>query len=281
MKDSKVDIIYDYFNDKLCESEKAHVEHELKVSSEYNEALDEIAVLHDILPYSNKEVEPPKDMKKRILSTVIDELNDASTDTESEPIDNKNHAKKYTQTHQNSHRSSDSTRYDKDTTQSDNKYRKKKGIRSQIPLIIMAAILLLSLIGNGMQYFNHKSSTKQNTAMINKDKSHSMSLKPMTKSKDETNGHAYVSNNKDNSKLMVEANNIKSTKGNEVYQVWVIKNDKPHAAATLATTNNKGMAVADLSHMNIDKEDTIALTLEPSPNNDKPKGQMIMASSKV
>ena len=69
-------------------------------------------------------------MKKRILSTVIDELNDASTDTESEPIDNKNHAKKYTQTHQNSHRSSDSTRYDKDTTQSDNKYRKKKGLSS-------------------------------------------------------------------------------------------------------------------------------------------------------
>lgn len=281
MKDNKVDIIYDYFNDKLSESDKAHVEHELNVSSEYNEALDEITVLHDILPYSSKEVEPPKDMKKRILSNVMNEQNDVATDTESEPIHQTNNTKKSTHRHQNGHRNSYATQHDKHKTHSDHKRRTKKGIRRQIPLIIMAAVLLLSLIGNGMQYFNHKNPPKQNTTMINKNKAHSMPLKPMSKHSDNTKGHAYVSNDKDNSKLMVEANNIKATKGNEVYQVWVIKNDKPHAAATLATTNNKGMAVADLNDMNIDKEDTIALTLEPSPNNDKPKGQMIMASSKV
>ncbi|MBF7016035.1 anti-sigma factor [Staphylococcus durrellii] len=282
MKNNKVDIIYDYFNDKLSETDKARVEQELKVSSEYNKTLDNIKVLHDILPYSNKEVEPPNDMKQRILSSIVNEDNDSSKDIESANTHDKNTTHNLANTHQNDTHDAYSTQQDNQdnaTTQQNPKRNTKKGMRKQIPLIIMAAILLLSLIGNGVQYFNHKASPKQDTSMINKHKAQSMTLKPMAKNK--TNGQAYISNKNGNSKLMVEANDIKSTQGNEVYQVWVIKGDKPHPAGTLATNNNKGMVVADLNHMNIDKKDTIALTLEPSPNNTQPKGKMIMASSKV
>ena len=41
------------------------------------------------------------------------------------------------------------------------------------------------------------------------------------------------------------------------------------------------MVVFDLNDLDVDKNDTIAITLEPSPNNAEPKGQMIMASKEV
>ena len=37
----------------------------------------------------------------------------------------------------------------------------------------------------------------------------------------------------------------------------------------------------DLSNVDVDKEDKIAITLEPSPNNKQPKGQMIMSSNEI
>ncbi|WP_432755867.1 hypothetical protein [Staphylococcus equorum] len=64
MKDNKVDKLYDYFNGNLSESEKEQVEKELDLSSESHETLDDLNVLHDSLPYSNQEIEPPTGMKK-------------------------------------------------------------------------------------------------------------------------------------------------------------------------------------------------------------------------
>ena len=63
MKDNRVDKLYDYFNDNLSESEKEQVEKELDLSSESHETLDDLNVLHDSLPYSNQEIEPPTGMK--------------------------------------------------------------------------------------------------------------------------------------------------------------------------------------------------------------------------
>lgn len=269
MNDKKVDKIYDYFNDNLDEHVKEEIEKELNSSSESDETLNDINILHDTLPYSNKEVEPPIGMKQRILDAVINEEHE-------------------NQQNQSSHYNQDTTPLQKRDTQntnesqqykqSDYKQTKHTWVK-QLSIGIMAALLLLSLIGNGVQYFNHKESQKQSSPLINTNDTHAINLKSMNEEK--TQGQAYVSNSQTNNKLMVEANDIEATTGNEVYQVWVIKDDKPYPAGTFATKNNKGMVVFDLNDRDVDKNDTIAITLEPSPNNAEPKGQMIMASKEV
>ena len=50
MRDSKVDEIYDYFNDKLSESEKERVEEELDFAPESYKTLKDTKILHDTLP---------------------------------------------------------------------------------------------------------------------------------------------------------------------------------------------------------------------------------------
>lgn len=266
MNDKKVDKIYDYFNDNLDEHEKEEIEKELNSSSESDETLNDINILHDTLPYSNKEVEPPTGMKQRILDAVINEEHE-------------------NQQNQSSHYNQDTTPLQKRDTQNTNESQQYKQSDykhtwvKKLSIGIMAALLLLSLIGNGVQYFNHKESQKQSSPLINTNDTHAINLKSMNEEK--TQGQAYVSNSQTNNKLMVEANDIEATTGNEVYQVWVIKDDKPYPAGTFATKNNKGMVVFDLNDIDVDKNDTIAITLEPSPNNAEPKGQMIMASKEV
>lgn len=247
MENNKVDRIYDYFNDNLNENEKNEVEQELLFSSESNNILNHINVLHKTLPYSDKEVEPPTGMKQRILKSVQNTENNVLPDEE---IENE---------------------------QKSSNIRKKKVFSKVFATITIAAILLLSLIGNGIQYINHKESKKQTESMVNTNDAKTIALKSMNKSK--AKGQAYI--DKKTNKLMIKTDHIEPTRDNEIYQVWVIKNDKPHAAGAFSPKNNKGMVISDLNDLNIEKNDIIALTLENSPNNKKPKGQMVMASEKV
>ncbi|RIN12471.1 anti-sigma factor [Staphylococcus xylosus] len=276
MNDKKVDQVYDYFNDNLDEHEKEEIEKELNSSSESNETLDSINILHDTLPYINKEVEPPTGMKRRILDSVINEEHENQQDKTNDF--NKDATSFHKNNSQNLNESKQYKENNIKTKQSDYKQIKRTPGK-KLSIGIMAALLLLSLIGKGVQYFNHKESKKQSSPMINTNDTHAINLKSMNDEK--TQGQAYVSNGKTNNKLMVEANDIEATKGNEVYQVWIIKNDKPYPAGTFSTTNNKGMVVFNLNEINVDKNDTIAITLEPSPNNQEPKGQMVMASKEV
>ncbi|MEB7463085.1 anti-sigma factor [Staphylococcus succinus] len=272
MKDNKVDEIYDYFNDKLSESEKERVEEELNLSSESHKTLKDIEILHDTLPYKNKQVEPPIGMKQRILESVLNEEKTSDKD-----IKNENQEEGFNST--NSETNNQFQQHINVSTQDNKKH--KSAVIKRFSVGIIAAMLLLSLIGNGVQFWGNKESKNQSTSMINTGDAKAINLKSM--SNDKTQGQAYLSNtnNKTDRKLIVEAKDIETTKGNQVYQVWVLKDNKPYPAGAFSSENNKGMVVFDLSNIDIDKNDKIALTLEPSPNNTEPKGQMVMASSEI
>lgn len=272
MRDSKVDEIYDYFNDKLSESEKERVEEELDFATESYKTLKDIEILHDTLPYKNKQVEPPIGMKQRILESVLNEDKTSGKDIKSE-----NQEEDFNST--NSKTNNQFQQHINVSTQNNKNH--KSAVIKRFYVGIIAAMLLLSLIGNGVQFWGNKESKNQSTSMINTGDAKVINLKSM--GNDKTQGQAYLSNtnNKTDRKLIVEAKDIETTKGNQVYQVWVLKDNKTYPAGAFSSENNKGMVVFDLSNIDIDKNDKIALTLEPSPNNTEPKGQMVMASSEI
>ncbi|MFP5098150.1 anti-sigma factor [Staphylococcus equorum] len=272
MKDNKVDKLYDYFNGNLSESEKEQVEKELDLSSESHETLDDLNVLHDSLPYSNQEIEPPTGMKKRILTSVLDEDNNSNEEAEKEQQEDEIGTTSANNNHENQQIAHIS------------KHKKKKSksvITKRVSIGVIVALLFLSIIGNGVQYFGYKESQNQSSSMINTNDAKPINLNSMAR--DEVQGQAYLSksNGTKDRKLMVEANDIEPTEGNEVYQVWILKGEQAHPAGTFASANDKGMVVFDLSNVDVDKEDKIAITLEPSPNNKQPKGQMIMSSNEI
>ncbi|MEH7146916.1 sigma-70 family RNA polymerase sigma factor, partial [Priestia megaterium] len=72
-----------------------------------------------------------------------------------------------------------------------------------------------------------------------------------------------------------------TVKGNEVYQVWLIKGDKPHPAGAFVTDKNgNGTVVYTMSQKEqTEKWDVMAITLEPNANNKTPKGNVVLSSA--
>ena len=169
MRDSKVDKIYDYFNDKLSKSEKVQVEQELNSTSESHKTLKDIEILHDTLPYNNKEVEPPTGMKQRILESVLNENKTTNKDTENE---NEEDDFSFTSSDTNNQFQQNSN-----VSKQNNNKKNKSVVIKRFSMGIIAAMLLLSLIGNGVQFFGHKESKKQSTSMINTGDAKTINLK--------------------------------------------------------------------------------------------------------
>ena len=57
--------------------------------------------------------------------------------------------------------------------------------------------------------------------------------------------------------------------------------EKSHIEQVLLFPVKIGIVIFDLSDIELDKQDKIAITLEPSPNNQAPEGDIIMAGEKV
>ncbi|MES3704302.1 hypothetical protein ABFV70_13220 [Staphylococcus arlettae] len=144
MRDSKVDEIYDYFNDKLSESEKERVEEELDFVPESYKTLKDIEILHDTLPYKNKQVEPPIGMKQRILESVLNEDKTSGKDIKSE-----NQEEDFNST--NSKTNNQFQQHINVSTQNNKNH--KSAVIKRFYVGIIAAMLLLSLIGNGVQFW--------------------------------------------------------------------------------------------------------------------------------
>ena len=242
--------LYDYFNDQLSKDEKQKFEEHLKTCKNCQEELDELNILNESLPYHVENIVPPKDMKSRIMNNILNDENNEDTSAQ-EYNDNSQHRPLNT----------------------------KRNIIKNVSLISMAALLLISIVGNLYQFNvkDHGSKNKDHH-LINKSSAQIIKLK--STEKDQVQGEAFIAKNKKERQLVVQAQNLQETKGNEAYQVWILKGEKPYRAGTFVSSKNSGIVIFDLSDIELDKQDKIAITLEPSPNNQAPEGDIIMAGEK-
>ncbi|MCR8849004.1 anti-sigma factor [Rossellomorea sp. SC111] len=80
--------------------------------------------------------------------------------------------------------------------------------------------------------------------------------------------------------MVVQASELQDLSNEEVYQVWLIKDDKPERAGTFVTSKDgKGSVVFKFNEEFTKKDwDTVAITLEPDANSQLPQGDIVLAS---
>lgn len=75
--------------------------------------------------------------------------------------------------------------------------------------------------------------------------------------------------------MVVQTDNLKEIEEEQAYQVWLLEGEKPYRAGTFVPNANGEGAVAfslsELEQSNVNW-DTIAITLEPQPDNETLKG---------
>lgn len=260
MKDQEqCEMLLDYFNDCLTETERKAFQAHLSECAECSEELNELQELTADLPYAAEPVEPNEGMKDRILSSVFEQPIESET-----PIQHSNSNDADTKV----------TPIQQPQESETNRKRKLKWIQP-----LLAASLLFSLTANVYFYMNDNdrqvvSPSEDGVNEIVKN------VELAATEGNEARAQAAMIQKEDGMSLVLQADNLQTLSGSEAYQVWLIdtNGEKFRAGTFLPNTNGQGGVVYPVDIEGEHQWDTIAVTLEPTPDSPQPKGQIILAS---
>lgn len=237
-----------YIINELTEQGKEQFERHLKTCAQCQSELDSLQETWQALSYDFDEVDVPESLKSDVMDFIFEE-------------NRADHAQEEVK----KHRLID---------------RVKFILTKQFtPLsACITAILTISLIG---LFWNHLQ-LKNEIAMLKNDVVEPVQIVTTFSLRGEnlaTNaiGTAYLLKEGDNTSLIVELNNMPSTKEDEVYQVWLLKNGNRQNAGTLKPDQNGNGLITYRLPKDISFDD-IGITLEPNPYNTQPQGEKVMGT---
>ncbi|MDG4848623.1 anti-sigma factor [Peribacillus frigoritolerans] len=142
-------------------------------------------------------------------------------------------------------------------------------------LLLAALVLAFVLLYSNIQL-------KKELAAINlpMEVKTSISLQPADKAavNMNTDGAAYILQQGDERRLIVQIQNLPSLQKSEVYQVWLLKDGKRRNAGTFKPDEAGTGSLTYKLSIN-DKFNQIGITKEPDANSTKPRGEKIVGSS--
>ncbi|PYZ96456.1 hypothetical protein CR205_12095 [Alteribacter lacisalsi] len=281
MNSSQCEKLIDYFNRQLNEQEQKEFQAHLSSCEECREELMELRELTDDLPFLAYPVEPPEEMKKRVLANVF------ADEDKSEPSVEKN----------------------EDRTGPVMMPAERRSRKSPVIIGALAASLLLSVGLNGWFWTENQQLAGENEQLagefqqvaeernelateltairdaLEEDAQPGTAQVVLTAGLDSTlgeasNGLATLISEQDKVQLVIQVTDMPELSGTEAYQAWIIEGETPIPAGSFEIDEAGNGAVAynvqDLEDLNVDQ---IAITLEPRPNNELPEGEILLASS--
>lgn len=247
------DHVIDYLNGTLTAEEMREFDLHLNSCEDCRELVEAVGEL----PYLAEAAEPPAGMKARILANVFDE-------SEQEDFVAKE--------------SSEIQEPTIETQKATAKPASKVVPMVKLPKAqtwwrpLVAAVLLLSLLGNAYAFvkLSDESGSQTETAFQSIDLQASESFGG--------NAKAALVREGDSLEVVVQADQLQTLSGTEVYQIWLLKDGQPiPAGAFEADADGRGAAYYQLAK-NTEEWDTIAITLEPEAGNELPEGEIVLSA---
>ncbi|MFQ3545085.1 anti-sigma factor [Halobacillus rhizosphaerae] len=264
--------VVDYFNGQLNEQEKKEFERHLETCEECREELEELEMLTADLPFASEPVEPPENMKQRVLDAVFAD-DDSSED------------------HHLSEASSDDTGNSNLIGMKERREQYRSPIDTgkpsagKKPWVMggLAAALVISVGGNIFAIVNDNGeTTSQPKVEQPADESTNQVAERVQLKGEKTEAIASAAMiQQDNQNLLtLQAEGLEKLQGDEVYQVWLIKGDKPYRAGTfVANSNGEGAVAFSLDQLPKDTSwDAMAISKEPDATSETPQGEVILSS---
>lgn len=141
----------------------------------------------------------------------------------------------------------------------------------------VAAALALSLIGNAYLFTQLED---QNEVVEQATIDQVVQYVDLAPVNSDAKGTASIIKQGEQTSMVVQASELQDLSNGEVYQVWLIKGDKPERAGTFVTSQDGKGSVVFKFNKEFSKEDwdTVAITLEPDANSQLPQGEIVLAS---
>ncbi|TYR74683.1 anti-sigma factor [Rossellomorea vietnamensis] len=165
----------------------------------------------------------------------------------------------------------------KEDNQKETSFQSAARKRNKWMLPSVAALLAVSLIGNA--YFFTQLGEQQETAEVEESIDKVVKYAEMAAVEGNAKGTASIVKQGDETKLVVQASDLRGLSDEEVYQVWLIKDEKPERAGTFTIENGRGSVVFSFNenYENIEW-DMVAVSHEPDADSQTPKGNVVLAS---
>ncbi|OED33545.1 hypothetical protein BHE17_14205 [Planococcus maritimus] len=244
MTNVNCDQLIDYLNGTLDEQEQKQFEAHLAECPECRDIVDATGEL----PYLAEPVQPDAGMKARILDTVFDEGEQEAPIEKPTPIREKTAPPVAVP---------------------------KRGFRTSKWTPLVAAALLVSLLGNAYAFYELNDQPNAPTAP-------EVAFETVDLQASETfagAGTAALVHEEGALNLLVQANQLQPTSGDEVYQVWLLKDGKPIPTGAFTPSQENEGAVFFSLEEDTEGWDTIAVTLEPNRGNTTPKGEVVLSAA--
>lgn len=244
MTNVNCDQLIDYLNGTLNEEEQKQFEAHLAECPECREIVDATGEL----PYLAEPVQPNAGMKARILDAVFDEDQQDEL-SEHQPI--------------------------KRETRPQPVATPKRGFGNSKWTPLVAAALLVSLLGNAYAFYELNDQpdapAAPEVAFETVDLQASEAF--------EGTGTAAIVHEEGALNLLVQANQLEPTSGDQVYQVWLLKDGQPIPTGAFTPSQENEGAVFFSLEEDTEGWDTIAVTLEPNRGNTTPEGEIVLSAA--
>jgi len=220
--------------------------------------LQELRSVWRMLPLEMEEVEVPADLKAKVMNAVFSHDRDqgGATMESSDP------------------RPGQSGSEDKSGLAAAPSIRKKRLWRSYGLVAALVPLLVASVIWNVVLL-------KEKTEITRPDvPAQIVSLKPFEAASPayaSSKGMACILQQKDQRKLVVYLYNLPATKGNEAYQVWLVRDGHRSNAGTFRVGND-GLGVLIMDIRPGDRFDSVGVTLEPDAAGTEPRGSKVVGA---
>lgn len=245
--------LIDYFNDQLEPIEKKAFEDHLKSCEACQEELNEWKLITEDLPYSVDPVEPNAGMKERILGNVL-----AAEEPTGVVVEEEHHVSE-------------------PVPMTKANPKKKSWV-----MPTMAAALLFSLIGNAVLLSSVTDEGEQNPGEVAfVDAATTFMATDLTPSQTfQGVASAAMVEQNEATTLLIQAENLEPLQGSEAYQVWLIDKDGNPVRAGTFIPNERGIgAVQEQVVLEGREYVTLAITLEPEPDNVAPEGVVVLSAN--
>ncbi|KUP04147.1 hypothetical protein Q75_16305 [Bacillus coahuilensis p1.1.43] len=244
---SEHDLVIDYINHQLSEEERKKFEEHLENCSECRREVEELQMLMSDLPYSADPVEPPADLKDRVLSAAFLEeepelVSGSDLNQTVQPVS-----------------------------------MKQKRQRSRFLVPSLAAVLFLSLLGNAVWLISEvepDDTSNQDVVQVQQ----AVALQPLTENYEAQATLLEVGKGK---QLLLQASELSPLEEGEVYQIWLIEGETPYPTGSLVPNSQGSGAVVyslpiDLEEMDWDQ---VAISIEPDHTSTVPRGEVVLAGA--
>lgn len=154
----------------------------------------------------------------------------------------------------------------------------RSGLKSQFRPLTSSLIIMLLIVTSILTYVNSRSGNEvQDTSSQQAEIITSLHLKTANVQLNEASGYAYIVQQDDTKKLIIQVDGLPKLEGTETYQVWLLK-DSHRLNAGIFNTNETGSGMLVHSLSKEESFDQIGITKEPELNNTQPEGIKIVGS---